>query len=60
MQGRNIRAYGEEGVPDAEHAAAQVARPQRLSAGDDLEGGQAGVGRVGDPAAVGRYLAQRR
>ena len=30
------------------------------SADDDLEGGQAGVLRVGDPAPVGRHLAQRR
>jgi hypothetical protein len=30
------------------------------SADDDLEGGQGGVLRVGDPAAVGRHLAQRR
>ena len=28
--------------------------------GDDLEGREAGVGRVGDPAPVGRHLAQRR
>ena len=30
------------------------------SAGDDLEGGQSGVLRVGDPAAVRGHLAQRR
>jgi len=30
------------------------------SAGDDLEGSQGGVGRVGDPAPVGGHLAQRR
>jgi len=30
------------------------------SAGDDLEGGQGGVGRVGDPASAGGDLAQRR
>jgi hypothetical protein len=30
------------------------------SAGDDLEGGQAGVLGVGDPASVASHLAQRR
>jgi hypothetical protein len=30
------------------------------SAGDDLEGGEGGVLRVGDPASVGGDLAQRR
>ena len=30
------------------------------SGDDDLEGGQGGVLGVGDPAAVGRHLAQRR
>ena len=30
------------------------------SGDDDLEGGQSGVGRVGDPAPVGGHLAQRR
>jgi len=51
-----------------EHGAAMAAtsgaggrellRPR--SAGHDLEGGQGGVFRVGDPAPVGRHLAQRR
>ena len=31
-----------------------------VESGDDLEGREAGVGRVGDPAPVGRDLAQRR
>jgi len=32
----------------------------RVSGDDDLEGGQGGVLRVGDPAAVRGHLAQRR
>src|ERR1700689_1365782 len=32
----------------------------QVSSGDDLEGVQGGVGRVGDPAAAGGDLAQRR
>ena len=32
----------------------------QASGDDDLEGGQGGVLRVGDPAAVRRHLAQRR
>jgi hypothetical protein len=39
---------------DASTAYAEV------SSGDDLEGVQGGVGRVGDPAAAGGDLAQRR
>ena len=38
-----------------EHGQAEAA----ASAGDDLEGRQGGVLRVGDPAPVGRHLAQR-
>jgi urease accessory protein len=44
---------------DAATAAAQLAELCAVSAGDDLEGGQRGIGRVGDPAAVGGNLAQR-
>ena len=43
--------YEEHGVPAAGRAAASV--------GYDLKGGQGGIGRIGDPAAVGRHLAQR-
>ncbi len=39
-----------------EHGQAEAAA---ASAGDDLEGRQGGVLRVGDPAPVGRHLAQR-
>ena len=34
--------------------------PAATSGDDDLEGRQGGVLRIGDPAAVGRHLAQRR
>ncbi|MGO8892332.1 MAG: hypothetical protein ACLQB1_21945 [Streptosporangiaceae bacterium] len=34
--------------------------PGTTSGDDDLEGRQGGVLRIGDPAAVGRHLAQRR
>ena len=43
-------------VPPGSEAAPLAAG----SGHDDLEGGQAGVLRVGDPAAVRRHLAQRR
>jgi hypothetical protein len=46
-----------------EHGAAESAQArddEAPSAGDDLEGGQGGVLRVGDPASVGGDLAQRR
>jgi MFS family permease len=39
-----------------EHAVTAVAE---VESGDDLEGREAGVSRVGDPAPVGRHLAQR-
>jgi MFS family permease len=39
-----------------EHAVIAVAE---VESGDDLEGREAGVSRVGDPAPVGRHLAQR-
>jgi hypothetical protein len=42
-------------VPESE-----VAPESEASAGDNLEGGQGGVLRVGDPAAVRGDLAQRR
>jgi hypothetical protein len=41
-------------VPDTNTEGASV------PSADNLEGGQGGVGRVGDPPAVGRHLAQRR
>jgi len=41
-------------------AAAASANAVAASAGDDLEGGQAGVLGVGDPAPVASHLAQRR
>jgi MFS family permease len=44
----------EASTVDASTADAEV------SSGDDLEGVQGGVGRVGDPAAAGGDLAQRR
>ena len=34
-------------------------RRAAASVGYDLKGGQGGIGRIGDPAAVGRHLAQR-
>jgi hypothetical protein len=43
-----------------EHAAVEPAQENAASAGDDLEGGQGGVLRVGDPASIGGDLAQRR
>ena len=43
-----------------EHGRAEPAARAALASGDDLEGGQGGVLRVGDPAPVGRHLAQRR
>ncbi len=49
LRGRRY-VYEEHGVPAAGWAAASV--------GYDLEGGQGGIGRIGDPAAVGRHLAQ--
>ena len=44
-----------------EHGEAGRPAPRRSAAesGDDLEGGQAGVLGVGDPAPVGGHLAQR-
>ena len=50
-----------------EHGQGRPAQPTRAredqsvtSGDDDLEGRQGGVLRIGDPAAVGRHLAQRR
>ena len=51
MMRYHSNVHEEDGVPAAGRAAASV--------GHNLEGGQGGVGRVGDPAAVGRHLAQR-
>src|SRR5580700_11224085 len=42
------------------HDEQAVVAVAELESGDDLEGREAGVGRVGDPAPVGRDLAQRR
>jgi hypothetical protein len=43
-----------------EHGLAPLSAVGAGSGGHDLEGGQGGVGRVGDPAAVRGHLAQRR
>ncbi len=43
-----------------EHGAGPGDAEAATSGDDDLEGGQGGVLRVGDPAPVGRHLAQRR
>ncbi len=49
------------GYVHGEHGQAEPARQVTVASGDDdLEGGQGGVLRVGDPAPVGRHLAQRR
>jgi len=72
MRGRRY-VHEEHGSAEAE-AEAGIATPTEItvpaegtapagivaSGDDDLEGGQAGVLRVGDPAAVRRDLAQRR
>ncbi|HXO24900.1 MAG TPA: MFS transporter [Streptosporangiaceae bacterium] len=42
------------------HDEQAVAAVAEVESGNDLEGREAGVGRVGDPAPVGRDLAQRR
>ncbi|HMD26000.1 MAG TPA: hypothetical protein VKH61_18015, partial [Streptosporangiaceae bacterium] len=42
------------------HDEPAVTAVAEVESGDDLEGREAGVGRVGDPAPVGRDLAQRR
>jgi len=65
--GRYVHEEHGEAVQDAVTSAG-AARPASAgtpagviaSGHDDLEGGQAGVLRVGDPAPVGRHLAQRR
>jgi len=51
-----------QGVPaaDAARLAALPAVSISWSGGDHLERGQGGIGGVGDPAAVGRHLAQGR
>ena len=38
---------------------ASVGYDLKASVGYDLKAGQGGIGRIGDPAAVGRHLAQR-
>ena len=43
-----------------EHGSVAAEGGSAASAGDDLEGGQGGVLRVGDPAPVRSHLAQRR
>jgi hypothetical protein len=50
---------GRRHVHDEQAAAAPSMSGAEVESGDDLEGGEAGVGRVGDPAPVGRHLAQR-
>ena len=54
--------HGGQHEPAVSGAALSGAAPSgaALSGDDDLEGGQAGVLRVGDAAPVGRHLAQRR
>ena len=54
--------YVHEEHGSAESEPTLRSRPAEITASgdDDLEGGQAGVLRVGDPAAVRRHLAQRR
>ena len=42
------------------HDEQAVVAAAEVESGDDLEGREAGVGRVGDPAPVGSDLAQRR
>jgi MFS family permease len=42
------------------HDEQAVVASAEVESGDDLEAREAGVGRVGDPAPVGRHLAQRR
>jgi hypothetical protein len=37
-----------------------AAEPALTSGDDNLEGGEAGIGRVSDPAPVGRHLSERR
>ena len=41
------------------HEEQAVVAVAEVESGDDLEGREAGVSRVGDPAPVGRHLAQR-
>ncbi len=44
----------------AEADTAEAGTAEAVTSGDDdLEGGQGGIGRVGDPAPVGSHLAQR-
>ena len=52
LRGRRY-VHEEHGLDQGDAAAA-------ASGDDDLEGGQGGVLGVGDPAPVGRHLAQRR
>jgi hypothetical protein len=47
---------GRKYVHDEQEAVVAAAE---VESGDDLEGPEAGVGRVGDAAPVGRHLAQR-
>jgi hypothetical protein len=50
---------GRRYVHDEQAVVAPEISRAEVESGDDLEGLEAGVGRVGDPAPVGRYLAQR-
>jgi MFS family permease len=51
----------EGGITQAGTTQAGTAPAAAVTSGhDDLEGGQGGVGRVGDPAPVGGHLSQRR
>ncbi len=56
-QDRTVSATtGDDSTRDDSAEPAVVVASER----DDLEGGQGGIGRVGDPAPVGGDLAQRR
>jgi hypothetical protein len=56
-------AAGPASAPVASAAAPSVAAPAEtaMTSGDDnLEAGEGGIGRVSDPAPVGRHLSERR
>ena len=59
LRGRRY-VHEEHGSAGPEGEGPAVRPEGEASADDDLEGGQAGVLRVGDPASVRRDLAQRR
>ncbi len=60
LRGRRY-VHDEHGQATDEETRAVADSPVAVtSAGDDLEGIQGRVGRVGDPASVGGDLAQRR